>query len=64
MQFHGFVLWRFEGDKTAERWATVTPPALNHRRALSFAAIDYVLLWVSSAGSDGRMTSRPSMRKS
>ena len=27
MQFHGFVLWRFEGDQIAERWATVTPPA-------------------------------------
>lgn len=27
MQFHGFVLWRFEGDKIAERWATVTVPA-------------------------------------
>jgi predicted ester cyclase len=27
MGFHGFVLWRFEGDKIAERWATVTPPA-------------------------------------
>ena len=27
MQMHGFVLWRFEGDKIAERWATVTPPA-------------------------------------
>jgi predicted ester cyclase len=27
MQFLGFVLWRFEGDKIAERWATVTPPA-------------------------------------
>lgn len=27
MEFHGFVLWRFEGDKIAERWATVTPPA-------------------------------------
>jgi predicted ester cyclase len=26
MQFHGFVLWRFEGDKIAERWATVTTP--------------------------------------
>jgi predicted ester cyclase len=26
-QFHGFVLWRFEGDKIAERWATVTPPS-------------------------------------
>src|SRR5471030_846199 len=26
MQFHGFVLWRFEGDKIAERWATVTSP--------------------------------------
>lgn len=27
MQFHGFVLWRFEGDKIAERWATVSQPA-------------------------------------
>jgi len=27
MQFHGFVEWRFEGEKIAERWATVTPPA-------------------------------------
>ncbi len=27
MSFQGFVLWRFEGDKIAERWATVTPPA-------------------------------------
>jgi len=27
MQFHGFVLWRFEGNKIAERWATVTTPA-------------------------------------
>jgi predicted ester cyclase len=27
MQFHGFVLWRFEADKIAERWATVTAPA-------------------------------------
>ena len=27
MQFHGFVMWRFEGDRIAERWATVTPPA-------------------------------------
>ena len=26
MQFHGFVMWRFEGEKIAERWATVTPP--------------------------------------
>jgi predicted ester cyclase len=26
MEFHGFVEWRFEGDKIAERWATVTPP--------------------------------------
>jgi predicted ester cyclase len=26
MQFHGFVLWRFEGNRIAERWATVTPP--------------------------------------
>lgn len=27
MEFHGFVLWRFEGGKIAERWATVTAPA-------------------------------------
>ena len=27
MQFHGFVMWRLEGDKIAERWATVTSPA-------------------------------------
>jgi predicted ester cyclase len=27
MQFHGFVLWRFEGNQIAERWATVTAPA-------------------------------------
>jgi predicted ester cyclase len=27
MGFRGFVLWRFEGDKIAERWATVTQPA-------------------------------------
>ncbi len=26
MQFHGLVEWRFEGDKIAELWATVTPP--------------------------------------
>ncbi len=26
IEFHGFVLWRFEGGKIAERWATVTPP--------------------------------------
>jgi predicted ester cyclase len=27
IEFHGFVEWRFEGDKIAERWATVTAPA-------------------------------------
>ena len=27
MQFHGFVMWRFEGEKIAERWATITAPA-------------------------------------
>jgi hypothetical protein len=27
LQFHGFVQWRFEGNKIAERWATVTAPA-------------------------------------
>lgn len=26
MQFHGFVLWRFEEEKIAERWGTVTSP--------------------------------------
>src|SRR5215472_2468897 len=26
MGFRGFVLWRFEGDRIAERWATVTKP--------------------------------------
>ena len=27
MEFHGFVLWRLENGKIAERWATVTAPA-------------------------------------
>ena len=27
LEFHGFVLWRFEGNRIAERWATVTAPA-------------------------------------
>jgi predicted ester cyclase len=31
MQFHGFVLWRFEGGKIAERWATVSAPAEDRR---------------------------------
>ena len=26
IQFHGYVEWRFEGAKIAERWATVTSP--------------------------------------
>jgi predicted ester cyclase len=26
IEFHGFVEWRFDGDKIAERWATVTAP--------------------------------------
>ena len=30
MEFHGFVMWRFEGDRIAERWATVTAPAEDH----------------------------------
>ena len=30
MEFHGFVMWRFEGDRIAERWATVTPPSEDH----------------------------------
>jgi predicted ester cyclase len=35
MQFHGFVLWRFEGDKIAERWATVTAPSEDASRTES-----------------------------
>jgi predicted ester cyclase len=27
MEFHGFVLWRFENGKIAERWATVSAPS-------------------------------------
>ena len=27
MEFHGFVMWRFEGERIAERWATVTTPS-------------------------------------
>ena len=27
MEFHGFVLWRLQDGKIAERWATVTMPA-------------------------------------
>ncbi len=27
MSFQGFVCWRFEGDRIAERWATVTKPS-------------------------------------
>ena len=34
MQFRGFVLWRFAGDKIAERWATITPPAASDGSAL------------------------------
>lgn len=30
MEFHGFVEWRFEGDRIAERWATVTAPSEVH----------------------------------
>ncbi len=30
MEFHGFVMWRFEGDRMAERWATVTAPSEDH----------------------------------
>jgi len=26
MEFHGFVLWRFQGNQIAERWATFTAP--------------------------------------
>jgi predicted ester cyclase len=33
MQFHGFVMWRFEGNKIAERWATVLPPAEDASRS-------------------------------
>jgi predicted ester cyclase len=27
MRFHGFVLWRFGGNKIAQLWATVTQPS-------------------------------------
>jgi predicted ester cyclase len=27
IEFKGFVLWRLEEGKIAERWATITPPA-------------------------------------
>ena len=30
LEFHGFVEWRFEGNRIAERWATVTAPAEIH----------------------------------
>jgi predicted ester cyclase len=30
MEFHGFVEWRFEAGRIAERWATVTAPAEMH----------------------------------
>jgi predicted ester cyclase len=33
MEFHGFVLWRFENDKIAERWATVSAPAEDVRNS-------------------------------
>jgi predicted ester cyclase len=26
IEFHGFVLWRFDNKKLVERWATITPP--------------------------------------
>lgn len=32
MQFKGFVLWRIENGKIAERWATVTPPEPLHSK--------------------------------
>jgi predicted ester cyclase len=38
MQFHGFVMWRFEGEKIAERWATVTTPAEGDAWGLSLAS--------------------------
>lgn len=31
MEFHGFVEWRFEGERLAERWATVTPASRSVR---------------------------------
>jgi predicted ester cyclase len=36
MEFHGFVLWRLDGGKIVERWATVTPP-----RELSTADLEW-----------------------
>jgi len=44
LEFHGFVLWRFEGDKIAERWATITPPAEETSNTWSHAkAVDWHL---------------------
>jgi len=39
MRFRGFVLWRFEGNKIAERWATVAPPAKDTPQAGSCCAV-------------------------
>lgn len=36
IEFHGFVEWRFEEDKIAERWATVTSPSEMPDRRLSW----------------------------
>jgi len=50
MQFQGFVLWRFEGDKIAERWATVTPPAERAFAALAFHVVHAVVSGLFRAG--------------
>jgi predicted ester cyclase len=36
IQFHGFVLWRIENAKIAERWATVTPMQLAAAQSLGW----------------------------
>ncbi|MBV9656050.1 MAG: ester cyclase [Acetobacteraceae bacterium] len=36
VEFHGFVMWRIEEGKIAERWATVTPMQEASAQALSW----------------------------
>lgn len=36
IEFHGFVLWRIESGKIAERWATVTPMQLAAAQSLGW----------------------------
>ena len=36
IEFHGFVLWRIESGRIAERWATVTPMQQEAARSLGW----------------------------